>query len=161
MKLPPTEFLIIGACVGYVWMYQYSLPLRASVYVPEIIGVVTGIFAVYHLGDKPAQLVAAVVAGYTVMEVVKSWWNKYEYLDENEQKAPAKSVSTPLVSSSGVPSPEVKGMLEAMMKGAAPAKGDRMPQTTGKSATKAPTPSVTAPPPKPAVEATTEKFSVF
>lgn len=153
MKLPPTEFLIIGASALYVWVYQYSLPLRPSVFVPELIGVAVGIFTVHHLGDKLVQLAAAVVTGYIVMEIVKCWWNTYEYLDEKEQTPAAKSA--PLVSSAGVPSPEVKGMLEAMMK------GDRMPQTVGKTVTKSPAVSVTAPPPKPAVEATTEKFSMF
>lgn len=129
MKASMQELVVVALLIGYVAFYTHPPPRHIQDFLSSPVGTVVALGGVLAVTMYKSLLVGVFLAIAFVMTV----GNVTEYLDPKQQKPEHEQPK-----SAGVPTPEVSGLVKALMKG-----DTRLPQHSQKKGT----PPISAKPP--------------
>lgn len=157
MRVTQVEFGIVALLIGYIAFFTHPPPGHIADFLSTPVGKIISLVGILMVTVYHSLLVGVFLA----IAYLLSSKGITEYLDEKEQK-PKEEPKQP--TSKGVPPPEVKGALSALLKAqTGPAfKGDnRLPTTGQKKGMPTPAAPKSATPPKPTPPKTVETFASF
>lgn len=158
MKLTQTELGVVALLIGYIAFFTHPAPSHISDFLSTPVGKIIALVGVLYV----TVYQSLVIGVFSAIAFLLSAGSVTEYLDPKEQAPKKEEPKQPI--SKGVPPPEVKNVISALMKAqTGPAfKGDnRLGTTAQKKGTAPPVAPKTVTPPKPLVSTATEHFASF
>jgi len=148
MKASMQELVVVALLIGYVAFYTHPPPRHIQDFLSSPVGTVVALGGVLAVTMYKSLLVGVFLAIAFLMTV----GNVTEYLDPKQQ-TPTQHAQP---KSAGVPTPEVSGLVKALMKG-----DTRLPQHSQKKGTPPPAAKPAVVPPKAAAPVKIESFASF
>ena len=147
MKASMQELVVVALLIGYVAFYTHPPPRHIQDFLSSPVGTVVALGGVLAVAMYKSLLVGVFLAIAFLMTV----GNVTEYLDPKQQKPEHEQPK-----SAGVPTPEVSGLVKALMKG-----DTRLPQHSQKKGTPPVSAKPPVVPPKAAAPVKIETFASF